>query len=113
MNVRAERVAASLPAAESGTRYTWRDPARLSDARIAELAAHDLKFAGAPHGNDGHPESRPATLKEKKRKAEARHQRYAALRDSGLTPEQAAAELGIGATTRRAHERRRKQEAEQ
>jgi hypothetical protein len=93
--------------------YTWRDPRRLPAARIAELAAHDRLFAERELGPGATRETLAANWSARRRKAEARYQRYAALRDTGLTPQEAAEHMCIGSTARNEYERRRRQETEQ
>jgi transcriptional regulator of acetoin/glycerol metabolism len=78
--------------------YTWRDPARVTPARLAELEARD----------------RPEPLSGGERTAaaaamKARIRQFARLRAAGYRIGEAAREMGISRDTARAYDRARKE----
>jgi hypothetical protein len=80
------------------TSYLWRDPARNTPARIADLAARDRRRnALERHGPDGQAAERAARIAE-----------FTAYRNAGLTSPQAADLMGINRSTGRGYERARR-----
>jgi hypothetical protein len=77
------------------TAYRWRDSARLSPSRIADLAAKDRRRAALERdGPDGKREAGIRTL--------------AAYRAAGLSVAQAADLMGIARSTGRGYDRARR-----
>ena len=82
--------------------YAWRDPARVTPARLAELQARDARLA---HLN---ARAEIATPAEKQAARKAAAARFAQLRESGMRVKEAAAAMGIGKDAARKYEAARK-----
>lgn len=84
--------------------YAWRDPARLTPARRAELEAHDARRAeleDSGRGTPGGTSQRDGRL--------AREAEFAAHRDAGLTVARAAEAVGVSYETGRLYEHARQE----
>jgi hypothetical protein len=86
--------------------YVWRDPRRLTQARIDALAAHDAYIALLERGTPRTAEQRERDRIRKQLRTHAdRIAAYARHRAEGLTVEDAAKAAGVGRSTGMRYER--------
>lgn len=105
------RATADRPGPRLDGTYTWRDPARVTPAKRAELEAHDAMYAvpGAPVSGAALGGDRRG--QELKARAAAWRKEYDQLRAAGLTPAEAAEAVGVSPGTGRRHEREQQRKA--
>lgn len=105
------RATADRPGPRLDGTYTWRDPARVTPARRAELEAHDRKFAvpGAPDAGAALGGDRRG--QELKARAAWRRAEFARLRAEGATVAAAAEAVGWSAKTGQRREREQQRKA--
>jgi hypothetical protein len=88
--------------------YVWRDPARVSPARLAELAAHDTKVAAMDRKKppaSAHLHFRVA--------ARARVTEFTRLREAGVSVDAAGELVGVAPSTAWKYEWTRRREAKE
>lgn len=87
--------------------YTWRDPARVTPERLAELAAHDEHIASL---RDTGPDM-PASVAEKIARSRELRGLFAAAREAGASVINSATAAGVCRRTGQLYERDRRDDA--